>query len=128
MKRLAPAPDYRADRSRWAMLVQLSHAATASNAPADLKALADRALAAETSWESLAPYPRGLVCRVLCRTAWAYSRQTDDTLRAQLAPLLIASAGMVDELYAATAEAAPAPLAPTATTPERVYRAPHADS
>lgn len=129
MKRPAPRPsvDYRTDRNRWADLVALAHKAASSGAPADLKALSDRALTGENGWTMLAPYPRGLVCRVLTRAAWAYGRQIDPAMRAQLAPLMIASASLVDELYQQTAEAVTAaPVAMPAAAPAQ--RLPYADA
>lgn len=129
MKRGAPSPcvDYRADRSRWADLVVLAHRAASSGSPADLKALSDKALTGENGWTMLAPYPRGLVCRVLTRAAWAYGRQIDPAMRAQLAPLMITSAGLVDELYQQTADAVTAaPAGMPAATPAQ--RLPYADA
>lgn len=133
MKRAAerPVADYRADRNKWSDLVQLAHAAAASDAPADLKTLSDRALASETCWQMLAPFPRGLVCRILSRTAWAYGRQPDAGPRAQLAPLLIASAGLVDELFQQTAvdpSADAAPTAPVVDAAPVAQRLPYADA
>lgn len=128
MKRSPPPPaaDYRADRSKWAGLVALSHKAVSTNAPADLKALSELALTGETCWTMLAPFPRGLVCRILSRTAWAYGRQIDPAMRAQLAPLMIASAGLVDELHQQTADTvAVAPAMPVATSTQRL---PYADA
>ena len=130
MKRRAvqPAVDHRVDRNKWADLVGLSHAAAASDASADLKALSDRALSAETCWTMLAPFPHGLVCRVLSRMAWAYGRQSDAELRAQMKPLLIASAGMVDELFQQTAAAPSEPPLPSAEAQPVARRLPYADA
>lgn len=130
MKRSAdlPAVDHRADRNKWADLVGLSHAAAASDAAAALKALSDRALAAETCWTMLAPFPRGLVCRVLSRLAWAYGRQADAALRGQMKPLLIASAGMVDELFQQTAAQPSEPPSSLADTQAPALRLPYADA
>ena len=128
MKRPAPRPsvDYRTDRNRWADLVALAHKAASTGAPADLKALSEKALTGESGWTMLAPYPRGLVCRVLTRTAWAYGRQVDPAMRAQLAPLMIASAGLVDELFQQTADTvAVIPALPVATSTQRL---PYADA
>lgn len=121
--------DYAADRRKWAGLVALAHTAADTQTGAALSALSEMALTADSCWRALAPYPRGLVCTVLARTAWAYGRQTDAEARAQLAPLLIASAGLVDELHQQTATpAAPIEtLAPEA--PERITaRLPYADA
>lgn len=128
MKRAAPSPsvDYRADRNRWADLVALAHRAASSGSPADLKALSDKALTGENGWTMLAPYPRGLVCRVLTRAAWAYGRQIDPAMRAQLAPLMIASAGLVDELHQQTADVVSA--APAAMPAATALRLPYADA
>ena len=120
----APPPDYRVDRSRWAQLVELAHAAAASDALADLKLLSERAMAAETGWTNLAPYPQGLLCRVLARTAWAYGRQIDPAVRAQMAPMLIGAAGMVDELHQQTATAD----TPPTVAPSSAARLPYADA
>lgn len=133
MKRAAekPAADYRADRNKWSSLVELAHAAAASDVPADLKTLSERALASETCWQMLAPFPRGLVCRILSRTAWAFGRQPDAALRAQLSPLLIASAGLVDELFQQTASdpsAEAAPAAPVVGAAPVAQRLPYADA
>ena len=62
----------------------------------------------------IAPFPRGLVCRVMTRLAYAWARQADAPGRAALAPLLMASVGLVDQLMAATAEAAAAQTMPAA--------------
>lgn len=110
-----PAPDRRADLPKWSNLVALTHGAVEADHSQDaaligsaLKALADRALAAETCWVEPVAYPRNLQCRVLARIAFAYSRQTDAAWRARLAPLMLAAAGMVDELIA---EASAEPVA-----------------
>ena len=126
-----PPVDYAVDRNKWAGLVELVHVAAASDTPADLKALSDRALAAETCWTMLAPFPEGLVCRVLSRLAWAYGRQADPALRAQIAPLLIPAAGLVDGLFQRTANApAPEPEPAAAPAPARAEapRLPYADA
>lgn len=132
MKRARPAPppvDYRTDRNKWAGLVALTHAAVSSGSAADLKALAERALAAETCWTMLAPFPSGLVCRVLSRLAWAYARQGDEGLAAQLAPMLVASAGLVDELFQRTDLPPPdAVSAPVAAPAPGALRLPYADA
>lgn len=129
-KRAAEQPlvDHRADRNKWADLVGLAHAAAASDTAVALKALSERALAAETCWTMLAPFPRGLVCRVLSRLAWAYGRQSDADLRAQMKPLLIASAGMVDELFQQTAAQPSEPSAAPAETQPVARRLPYADA
>lgn len=111
MKRAVATPDYRIDLRRWAALVALTHTAVEAPSATHLAALGERALTAERGWTALAPFPRGLVCRVLSRMAWAYASQSDAVLRARLAPLLLAAAGMVDELVqqeAPTSGAAPA--------------------
>lgn len=127
MKRSAslPAVDYRADRSRWGDLIALAHKAASSGAAADLKALSDKALNADSCWTMLAPFPRGLVCRVLTRTAWAYGRQVDTAARAQLAPLLISAAGLVDQLYQQTTDV---PAAKSRTVAAADARLPYADA
>lgn len=115
MKRAAPPPTNHAEhRDRWAGLVQDIHHAVASDAAPALSAVAERALAAESCWTMIAPFPRGLVCRVMTRLAYAWARQADAPARAALAPLLMASVGLVDQLLAETAEAAPAPSMPPA--------------
>lgn len=126
MKRPAiTVPDYRADRAKWSGLVQLAHTVAAGEAGAGLSELSEKALSADSCWTNLAPYPRGLVCSVFARIAWAYGRQTDAAARAGLAPLMIASAGMVDELLEATSE----PVSPAAVGAEPpVARLPYADA
>lgn len=130
MKRAAEqAVDYGADRHKWAGLVALVHTAADNQAGAALSALSEMALTADSCWKALAPYPRGLVCSVLARTAWAYGRQTDANARARLAPLLIASAGLVDELHQQTAAPAAAIETPAPQAPEPVApRLPYADA
>lgn len=120
-----PAVDYRADRNRWGDLIALAHKAASTGTPADLKALSDKALNADSCWTMLAPFPRGLVCRVLTRTAWAYGRQVDTAVRAQLAPMLITAAGLVDELHQQTADAAVPTSPPVAAADARL---PYADA
>lgn len=115
MKRAAPPPTNHAEhRDRWAGLVQDIHHAVESDAPAALSAVAERALAAESCWTMVAPFPRGLVCRVMTRLAYVWARQADPDGRAALAPLLMASVGLVDQLMAETEEAASAPSMPAA--------------
>lgn len=93
-------PNYAEHRDRWAGLIGDVHHAVASGDPAALNSLASRANAAECMWTMAAPYPRGLVCRVLARTAYAWSRQSGAEARAALTPLLMASVGLVDALLA----------------------------
>lgn len=113
--------DHRQDRNKWEGFVALAHAAVAAEGPADLRTLSDRALAAETCWVPLAPFPRHLPCRLLSRIAWAYGRQTDLAERARYAPMLMTAAGMVDELLAATAAEQAATMPPAASdAPEAV--------
>lgn len=121
--------DYAVDRRKWAGLVALAHTAADTQTGAALSALSEMALTADSCWRALAPYPRGLVCTVLARTAWAYGRQTDAEARARLAPLLIEAAGLVDELHRRTAaSAAPIePPAPAALEPITA-RLPYADA
>lgn len=118
MKRAAPAPANHAEhRDRWTGLIHDIHHAVASEASAALASVAERALAAESCWTMVAPFPRGLVCRVMTRTAYAWSRQSDPAARAALAPLLMASVGLVDQLLAETEPStASAPILAGATT------------
>lgn len=127
MKRRVSSPvDYSVDRAKWAGLVEeAGRAAVAPGDEAGLTVLADRALTAESCWTMAAPYPRGLVCRAFARLAFAYGRQTDAALRAQLAAPLMAVAATLEDLLLteAAAEAAPAP---EPETPAR--RLPYADN
>lgn len=117
----APPVDHRQDRPKWAGLVALAHSAVAAGETADVRTLSERALAAETCWVPVAPFPRNLPCRLLSRIAWAYGRQTDLAERARYAPMLMTSAGMVDELLAATAAEQAATMPPAASVaPEAV--------
>lgn len=99
--RIAPVTDYRRDRNRWEGLIREVHKAIAGEAsPRDV---ADQGLAAERCWTMLAPFPRGLVCPTFARLVWAWGRQATPADRAALEPLLLASAGLVEVLFAETA-------------------------
>lgn len=98
----APA-NYSEHRDRWAGLIHDIHHAVESGDANSLNNVASRANAAETCWTMLAAYPRGLVCRVMARLAYAWSRQIDADIRAELTPLMMAAVGMVDRLLAETA-------------------------
>ncbi|MBN8263120.1 MAG: hypothetical protein J0M21_00525 [Xanthomonadales bacterium] len=78
-----PAPDYREHRHRWTDLIALTHQAIASQAPADLKTLGEKALDGENIWTPIAPFPGGLMGRVLTRLAYAYARQVDPARRVE---------------------------------------------
>lgn len=125
-----PAPDYREHRRRWADLIALAHQAAASQALGDLKTLSERALDGENIWTPLAPFPEGLIGRVLTRVAYAYGRQVDAARRAELAPMLMSAAGMVDALLERTREATiPEVLRAAAEAqPEAQRRLPYADN
>ena len=97
-----PPQDYREHRSRWTGLIHDIHHAVASGDAASLDALAHRSNAAEACWTPVAAYPRGLVCRVMARLAYAWSRQTDVAARADLTALLMSSVELVDRLIAGT--------------------------
>lgn len=132
MKRAAPPPtNYAEHRDRWSGLIHDIHHAVASEAATALSSIAERALAAESCWTMIAPFPRGLVCRVMTRAAYVWARQTDPGARAALTPLLMASVGMVDQLMAETAGEATAPPTPAEATeppaPRPVPRLPYAE-
>lgn len=101
-KMAVPPQDYREHRSRWTGLIHDIHQAVAAGDAASLDALAHRANAAEACWTPVAAYPRGLVCRVMARLAYAWSRQTDMAARADLTALLMSSVELVDRLIAST--------------------------
>lgn len=122
-------PNYAEHRGRWSGLIHDIHHAVASGDASSLNSLASRANAAETCWTMVAPYPRGLMCRVMARTAYAWSRQTDPETRAKLTPLMMDAVALVDGLLAETATAPVAPLPGVTPTGEPVGgRLPYADA
>lgn len=118
---ITPA-DHAKHRPQWRDLVREAHAAVESQTPAALSALAEKALKARSMYEIPAPYPRGLIAHPLWSLALAYGRQTDPARRAEIAPSLLAVAGMMDELLSQVGEAASVAVG-TGPTPSRLpYR------
>lgn len=105
-RKITPA-DHAKHRPQWRDLVREAHAAVESQTPAALSALAEKALKARTMWEIPAAYPRGLIAYPLWSLALAYGRQTDAARRAEIAPSLLAVAGMMDELLTEVGRATP---------------------
>lgn len=115
---LAPPVDHRRDRAQWVALINDAHAAIAEDRTVSISHLGDRANGALRVWNPPAPYPRGLVCGVFAAAVHAWARQSDPEARARLTPLVIASAGLVDELLNQTAlDAAPTMPAASADLP-----------
>lgn len=122
--------DHARHRPQWRDLVREAHFAVEAQTPAAHDQLASKALKARTMWEIPAPYPRGLIAGPLWSLALAYGRQTDAARRDQMAPLLLAVAGMMDELLAEVGATTPVLAAPPAgvvgETPVR--RLPYAEN
>lgn len=126
-RRVVTITDHAKHRPHWRDLVNEAHAAVEAQTPAARELLASKALKARTMWEIPAPYPRGLIAGPLWSLALAYGRQTDAARRDQLAPVLLAVAGMMDELLAEVGAKAPiiattpAAIVGDATTPRMPY-------
>ena len=113
-RRAVTITDHAKHRAQWRDLVSEAHAAVEAQTPAARELLASKALKARTMWEIPAPYPRGLIAGPLWSLALAYGRQTDATRRDQLAPVLLAVAGMMDELLAEVGAKTPVVAMPPA--------------
>ncbi|WP_303713307.1 hypothetical protein [Brevundimonas naejangsanensis] len=108
-RRRKPAPVDRArDRPNWRGLVRLAHRTVETPTPAQREALAGDALRARSLWVPVEAYPRGLVCNVVWSLCLAYAREDDAERRGRLEPMMLAAAGMLDELLTQV-EAAPTP-------------------
>lgn len=116
--------DHGRDRTRWRDLVRAAHAAVEIDGIDQRAALAALALKARQMWVLPAPYPRGLIANPLWSLALLYGRQTDAASRAEVAPLLLAVAGMMDELLAQVggADASPGPALAEAPSGRLPYR------
>lgn len=102
-RRSASLPiDHARDRDLWGGLINDAHAAVADSETIAINQLGDAAVKGRDLWNALAPFPRGLVCRVFACAVHAWARQGDPELRQRLAPMVIASAGLVDELLTET--------------------------
>lgn len=104
-----PTPDPARDHPLWRALVETAHVAAALPTQGSLDRLAEGGLKARDLWTLPAPYPRGLCAKAFAGLAFAYGRQTDAGERAKLSPLMLAAAGLVEELLSAP-EATPAPV------------------
>lgn len=113
-RRTVTITDHAKHRMHWRDLVNEAHAAVEAQTPAALEKLASKALTARTMWEIPAPYPRGLIAGPLWSLALAYGRQTDAVRRDQMAPILLAVAGMMDELLAEVGAKTPVVVTPPA--------------
>ena len=109
--------DHARDRPRWRDLVRAAHAAVEVDGVDQRAALAAMALKARQMWTLPAPYPRGLIANPLWSLALLYGRQTEAAARAEVAPLLLAVAGMMDELLAQVGGAEAAPVEALASAP-----------
>nr|WP_314437587.1 hypothetical protein [uncultured Brevundimonas sp.] len=126
-RRVVTITDHAKHRAHWRDLVKEAHTAVETQTPAAREQLAAKALKARTMWEIPAPYPRGLIAGPLWSLSLAYGRQTDATRRDQLAPVLLAVAGMMDELLAEVGAKTPVVATPPvaivgeATVPRMPY-------
>lgn len=104
MKRRAVAQpiDHARDRSLWAVLIRDAHAAVAGDPTIARSNLGDTAVKAQL-WNTPAPFPRGLVAPIFSKLVHAWARTPDAQARERLAPLMLAAAGLTDELLDETA-------------------------
>jgi len=132
-RRRQPAPvDRTRDRPNWRGLVRLAHRTVETPTPAQREALAAEALRARSLWVPAEAYPRGLVCNVVWSLCLAYGREGDAERRGRLEPMMLAAAGMLDELLTQV-EAATGPClrgrSPSlVSTDEALIRLPYAEN
>lgn len=132
-RRRQPAPvDRTRDRPNWRGLVRLAHRTVETPTPAQREALAAEALRARSLWVPAEAYPRGLVCNVVWSLCLAYGREGDAERRGRLEPMMLAAAGMLDELLTQV-EAATGPglrgRSPSlVSTDEALIRLPYAEN
>lgn len=121
-RKLTPT-DHGEHRHRWAGLIQDIHGAVAGDDRAKRDRVWERAGAAMTCWTLPAPYPAGLVARLMAQAALTWSRQTDPQIIAAITPVMMQIVGLCDEQLTHAAEAAP-----SATATGTVGRLPYADA
>jgi len=110
----------------------LAHRTVETPTPAQREALAAEALRARSLWVPAEAYPRGLVCNVVWSLCLAYGREGDAERRGRLEPMMLAAAGMLDELLTQV-EAATGPglrgRSPSlVSTDEALIRLPYAEN
>lgn len=132
-RRRQPAPvDRTRDRPNWRGLVRLAHRTVETPTPAQREALAAEALRARSLWVPAEAYPRGLVCNVVWSLCLAYGREGDAERRGRLEPMMLAAAGMLDELLtqveAATGPGLRGRSPPLVSTDEAPIRLPYAEN
>lgn len=120
--------DHARDRQRWRGLVAAVHATVEVPKATALDALAAQALKARDFWNIPAPYPRGLVAGPLWSLSLMYGRTADAAQRERIAPMLLAVAGMMDELLAEVGATVPVQSMPPFAQPEAARRLPYAEN